>query len=230
MSKYLRLSIPWPGAESSVVQIRDENEHIQRHWFVGAYYEGNSKGMLRHIWRNCKQGLVYVDVGASIGNHTLFFANVMEAARVVAIEPVEESLDHLRANLERNPEIAERVEVIASAVSDHNGTVGMERYHPSNNAGMWRVTEGDDTPCATLDELLKDEQRVDILKIDVEHHNAEVLAGMVGTLETFKPTVYLEAEQDHELAAADEFFRLVGYARVRGVQLNYTPTYVWEKT
>jgi FkbM family methyltransferase len=226
------ISVPlkWPGAASSVVQIRDEDEHIQRHWFMGVYYESTGKnGMLAYIAKHHEKGLHYVDVGASIGNHTLFFLNVMEATRVVAIEPVKASLNHLRDNLDRNNGVADRVEVIECAVSDHKGWVGMRKYHPSNNVGMYQVAPIGDIPCATLDDLLQDEDRVDILKIDVEHHNAEVLAGMVTTLDVFEPTVYLEAESDEELADADEFFAAVGYARIPGVQLNYTPTYIWEK-
>ncbi len=224
-------NLKWPYAPDSIVAIRDIDEHIQRHWLDGAYYEANRVGMLRHIDHKFGPGLVYVDVGASIGNHTLFFCQVMQAAHIYAIEPVEQSLDHLRQNIKLT-DVEDRVTVIKAAASDRVGQCQMERYHPSNNAGMWRVNRKvgwGHTRLAPFDDLLEDVDHIDVIKIDVEHHNLELIHGAKKTFAERDAVVYIEAESEAELAEVDLLMGRFGYLRTPGVELNYTPTYEYTK-
>ena len=226
-------TLEWPDRPSSTVEVRDPNEHIQKHWMLGAYYEANRNGMLRYIAAVHAPGLVYVDVGASIGNHTLFFANVMQAELVIAIEPVPSSMEHLKANLVLNHFGLDRVVPVQAAMSDYTGDTQMGRYHESNNAGMWMIggTTGDavTVPVAMLDDTLAMEPHIDIIKIDVEHANAGVLHGAKQTLAERDAVVYIEAGNDVELAEADLLLGRFGYARTPGVRLSYTPVFEYAK-
>jgi protein O-GlcNAc transferase len=47
-------------------------------------------------------GSVFVDAGANIGNHTLFFSLICEAAMVYAFEPMKEAFKTLQRNLSIN--------------------------------------------------------------------------------------------------------------------------------
>jgi FkbM family methyltransferase len=224
------VEITWPDEASSVVEIRDIAEHIQKHWMGRVYYEANKSGLLRWIYNNHPKGLVYVDIGASIGNHTLFFANVMQAHRVIAIEPVPTSMEHLRENVY----LSDNANVVAveAAMGDYTGDATMGRYHESNNVGMWMVGGELDqvvVPVATLDDTLAMESRVDIIKIDVEHYNAGVLHGAKKTLAERDAIIYIECENDADLREVDILLGRFGYLRTPGVRLSYTPVYEYMK-
>jgi FkbM family methyltransferase len=188
--------------------------------------------MLRYIAANYPPGLAYVDVGASIGNHTLFFAQVMRACRIVSIEPIPMSANHLQANLFHTGVNSDTVRIIEAAITDFEGEVTMGRYHESNNAGMWKIG-GAEHPvkvrCTTLDEALGGEPRVDVIKIDVEHANAGVIHGAKRTLVERRVAVYIECENDEERAEADLLLGRLGYVRTPDVQLSYTPVFEYLK-
>ena len=72
--------------------------HIQRHWRRGRFYEA---AMLDYI-RERYQGGQFLDIGASLGNHSVYFALYCGASEVMAFEPVGVSRDHLHRNLALN--------------------------------------------------------------------------------------------------------------------------------
>ena len=220
----------WDGEPQVEVEIRDGNEHIQRHWLTRSFYEGHENGLLRYIADTFLQGGVYVDVGASIGNHTLFFAKVMRADRVIAIEPYGPSFEHLTANLLLNPVVGDAtVSCRRFAASDSERMVAMESYHESNNVGMRRVTKGNDVLARPLDDILQDEPHIDIIKIDVENHNWQLLHGAKKTLIEHEPVVYIEAGNEKELDDVDLLLGRFGYVRTLNLCLNYTSTYEYCK-
>ncbi len=223
----------WPGSPDSIVEIRDPNEHIQKNWVQNAYYESGHNGLLRHISKRFTDnaGLRYVDVGASIGNHTLFFLKVMGAWYVTAIEPIPASMDHLLDNLRLNSIGTDRCRVLQWACAAEYGAVRMGRYHESNNVGMWMVGgEADqvDVDADTLDNLLYKSGRVDILKIDVECYNRQVLSGAKKTLQEQRAVIYIECEDD--LDWVDGFLSGFGYDRTPDLKLCHTPVYEYIKS
>ena len=69
--------------------------HIQESWRHGVFYE---HVMLEHIaaWYH---GGSFIDIGASIGNHTIYFALRCKADAVYSFEPVLNSFDHMFRNV-----------------------------------------------------------------------------------------------------------------------------------
>ena len=62
-----------------------------------------------------------IDVGANIGYHTLHSAEyVGRGGKVVAIEPTQWAVGRLTRNLELNPQIRERAQIIKVALSDRD--------------------------------------------------------------------------------------------------------------
>src|SRR5688572_21670039 len=87
--------LPWIRARRFTL-CGPAGEHILR--FVsktGQFYEADLLETLDE-WIDVRHHYV-IDVGANIGNHTLFFAAVM-GARVIAIEPNPEALRYLKQN------------------------------------------------------------------------------------------------------------------------------------
>ena len=118
-------------------------------------------------------GTAIVDVGANVGNHTVFFAAIL-GAPVIAFEPYEPNFDLLEANVAANS--------LEGKVRTHRVALGsldrMLRDHPVGPP-------------------------VGLIKIDVEGNEAAVLAGAQSTIERWLPDILVEADgTDQFLAVA----------------------------
>jgi FkbM family methyltransferase len=117
-----------------------------------------------------------VDVGANVGNHTLYWAS--QGARVWSYEPNPAALAYLLKNVGANS-IEERVVVRPMAVGDADGPARVARS-AAGNLGATVVERDADGELAMV--RLDDERLppIDAVKIDVEGHELEVLRGAVG--------------------------------------------------
>jgi FkbM family methyltransferase len=131
-----------------------------------------------------------LDVGANIGNHALFLAGLFE--EVLAFEPNRRTF----RLLELNAELAPNVRAFNLGLSDRAAELParMERL---NVGGARIVSDGEaDTTfrVVTLDAFLADrpDVHVDFVKIDVEGHEAQALAGARETLARHRPMLAME--------------------------------------
>jgi len=135
-----------------------------------------------------------IDVGANIGNHTLFFSRCVGAeGRVLAFEPQRFLFQILCANalLGRH----QNVWPYRLAVGDKEGRVEVPvpNYERPNNFGGYSLSfdtfkeEGDIT---SLDAIAP--AQCHLIKIDVEGMELQVLKGAVSTIERTRPFLYFE--------------------------------------
>jgi FkbM family methyltransferase len=207
--------------KSVEVIIRNPNEHIQKHWMLGSFYEVNRNGMLNHIAQFQKPGK-WFDIGASIGNHTLFFA--MLGAKVYSFEPFQESFNHLSENVRLNKF---KVKLHNLALGNRIGKCSMKPVS-ATNCGMNQVIEGNDVDIVTIDSM-ECFEGYDMIKIDVEHFNRELITGGKRTFTKGKGDIYIEAESIAERDEVDQLLGECGYKRVPDLVFNHTPTYLYKK-
>jgi FkbM family methyltransferase len=109
--------------------------------------------------------------------------NKKEHTSVLAFEPAPHNAVHLKRWLEDN-KVADRVEVVVAAVSDKPGQ-GNLRPESTMGHSLIKSNKGD-IPVVTIDQQLKKRpdlaKRRVIVKIDVEGHEPEVIAGMKNLL------------------------------------------------
>lgn len=205
-------------------EVKDLNEHIQRHWVAGNFYEAHGNGLLAYLKRNNYSGRC-LDIGASIGNHTVYFKKML-GCDVISIEPVKSSFKHLKKNCELNKI---DVELHNIALGNRTGKVSMKSFSGEKyNVGMFQVVEGKDTKIDKLDNVV--EGQFDFIKIDVEHFNIPLLKGAEATLKAQdKCHVFIECETTQILKETSIIMRSYGYKMVKGVKLNHTPTYLFTK-
>lgn len=215
----------YDGTETHVI-VKNENEHIQKYWMAGRFYETQRNGLLNYIYLNEKKGGKFIDIGASIGNHTLFFANVMRGT-VIAFEPQYESYLHLRDNIKLNQL---KVTYYNVALGDRLDFVQMKSNSP-DNVGMFQVDESQpgSTILQTLDYFKSFLHGYDVIKIDVEHYNKQLLTGAASVLTNGRGNVYIEAETPEVLKDTDTIMATYGYLRVPDLVMNHTPTYLYKK-
>jgi FkbM family methyltransferase len=138
-----------------------------------------------------------VDVGANIGNHSLFFSRRFD--RVHAFEPNPLAVDLLRWNLRANGIGNVTVHTVGLAEQPSTATMSIvERNLGSSHLGAppHAGPSGGERVQISLargDELLLDEDVVDLVKIDVEGFEINVLRGLRRTLERHRPIVLAEA-------------------------------------
>ena len=185
-----------------VANDRDALQSVHRQ---GRFYEAEE---LEIIARHFGGGL-FVDVGANVGNHTLYALLFLGAERVIAVEPQPAALAILDINLRLNG-LRDRVDVHPLGLADRPGRAGAT---PAvNNLAATRLTPGDEAGIYELargDDLLGGEQ-VGFIKIDVEGLELAVLEGLRETLLRCRPPLFVEVENAN-LPAFEAFCASVGY-------------------
>jgi len=167
-------------------------------------------------------GSLVVDVGANIGNHSLYFAKLLRC-NVIAFEPVETTLECLLRNVEINYADA-NIEVRPFAVGSAPGQARIDKFDESNLGATTLVqSEDGDLPLTSLDnESIGG--RVSLIKIDVEGMDLEVIRGSLALIERDRPFISCELNNPSELQALEDLLETIGYVRL-GVY-NATPTYI----
>jgi len=186
----------------------------------GGFYEPD---LLNAIRARRKIG-VYVDVGANIGNHAVFFSALCPSSRVIAVEPVKENYELLLKNIEVNH--LQNVVAVNVAAATEAGFMAMEVV--VSNMGASRRTAKMSrraTEQKPLDMILSGQPPVAVIKIDVEDMECEVLLGAMETLKKDHPLVTTECRNELFRKKVDDILSGLGY-HCAGVYC-YTPTYVW---
>jgi FkbM family methyltransferase len=155
---------------------------------------------------------VILDIGANIGNHSVYWATICKAKKIYAFEPVLTTFNYLLKNIELN-NLQNIVEAYNYGLGDKN-TSGQIDVHPANNIGETSIKESKNAnygiKIKALDELDISKEKVDFVKIDVESFELKTLAGMKKTLEKYRPIVFIESFPINELEVK-KFFKKLGY-------------------
>ncbi len=189
-----------------------------------------------------KDGLV-IDIGANMGVMTLQFAKKASEGKVYSFEPTHYSLARLKRNLELNPELSKRVEVINSFVSEKSSAnanliafsswkVSGENVgdtHPVHK-GIAKSTEG--VGSITLDDFCKSRNlpKIDLIKIDTDGHEYDILLkGERGHTKKYRPKLIFEAgiyamtEKNIDFSHYVNYFNELNYRlfeSVKGVEIT----------
>lgn len=161
---------------------------------------------------------IVVDLGANQGIFTCYAAKQAHEGWVYALEPDEDNLGWLKANLELNQ--ISNVTVVPKCVGDRTGRAYFRR---GDTSGTGHVVEAKETEAdiaevaqTTLEDLMTDFQipRIDLLKIDVEGAEAKVLSGAGDRLASVRRIVL----EYHSPLLAHEVERLLderGFSELR---------------
>ncbi len=118
---------------------------------------------------------LFVDVGANLGHFSLLAAGISKA-KVIAIEPIEETNKKLTKNIELN-NLSHKIEIIKYGVGDKNEVL----HFTTNRNVMNRVSLNEDENTTkievkTLNEILRNVNPL-FIKIDVEGYEYNALKG-----------------------------------------------------
>ncbi len=169
--------------------------------FVSGRLEPDETIAFRKLTRN---GDRVIDIGANIGYFTVLLALLVgEGGRVLAVEPDPESAALLRKNVDLN-KLHGVVTVVEAAAGEApgEGTLGRSADYNAGDNRMHRTREDSpfrgsaerdsvDVRVVTIDECIRDWDRVDIIKMDAQGYEPLILRGMLGTLSRNEGVVIL---------------------------------------
>lgn len=153
--------------------------------------EPYERRLLADIHRLGLSGTAF-DVGAHIGNHTLWLAAVC-GFRVHAWEPHDGSRAQLEANIALNPDVDVVVHDWGAGAGDGRGrfTSGMWiEFDPGREGAALHLDRGG-VQVHAIDDML-DVADLAVVKIDVEGMEADVITGARRHLTRCRPVVYAE--------------------------------------
>ncbi|MGZ3919055.1 MAG: FkbM family methyltransferase [Bacteroidia bacterium] len=162
-----------------------------------------------HITNNkflkIKEDFVIIDIGANVGLMTLQFAKLVPKGKVISFEPTFYALQRLKDNLALNPELAKRVTVINSFVSEKSDSnpeivaysswkVNGERNDNDHPVHLGTPKSSEGVPSISLNDFVEKENinRIDFIKIDTDGHEYEVFRGAEKAIAKLRPVIIFE--------------------------------------
>jgi FkbM family methyltransferase len=167
---------------------------IQRRHRAGAFFEPDE---LAWMARYLPEGGTFVDVGANVGNHSLYAGLFCGAGRIIPFEPNPLAYRLLVLNLALN-DLSDRVvfDFIGVGAADLNEG-GYAMSARDKNLGAARMIEGaGEIETVRPDDVLGDESP-DVIKIDVEGMEMAVLRGMQKTIRRCRPVLLVECDREN---------------------------------
>lgn len=154
-----------------------------------------------------------IDIGANIGNHSLYFSD--HFAKVFSFEPNKQTFQVLKVNAS----LANNIECYNCGISNKNSEAWMV-FNKVNVGGARVVSTSQDNSVAinlaTLDAMIRREEKINFIKIDVEGHEYEALQGSEETIRRNMPIIMFEQhakEVTNGSSASLDLLRSFGYSR-----------------
>lgn len=160
---------------------------------------------------------VAIDVGANIGNHSLYFSDFYY--KVYSFEPNPRTYQVLKLNAD----LATNVVCYDFGISDVERDASLNIY--ANNIGHSNISDdpGESTKrikLRTLDGFIKADEKVRLIKFDIEGHEYQAIQGSLATIKRNKPVILFEqfsAEIDNGTSRVIELLRTCGYRKFASV-------------
>ena len=170
---------------------------IQRQNRNGRFYEEEELSLIK---THLPAKSTFVDIGANVGNHSIYVAAFLEPVKVIPFEPNPLAYKLLLANVVMNgfQDVFElqHLGLGLSDTKEHGfGMSAQER----NLGGARLMAGGGDIKTVTGDDALAGETP-DFIKIDVEGMEMQVLAGLQSTIDRCKPMMLIEVDLENETA------------------------------
>jgi len=163
---------------------------------TGDYYDKSALGYVANVVMGGAvskliKGNYVLDIGANIGNHTLYFLFECGAAMVHCFEPIKETYGFLQKNVELN-DLQDVTTLHNVGVGAKSSMANMVSFN-SSNMGSTEIdyNESGDIPIVAIDDL-QFERKIALIKIDVEGFEYEVVKGMLKTVKRHSPYIIIE--------------------------------------
>lgn len=181
------------GGKPVFFTLTNTRDVIQAEHLAGRFYEPEELEIIR---KYCPKNAVFADIGANIGNHSVFALKFLGVKKLIPFEPNPVAIAVLTANLGLNGELARcDLSHLGLGLSDKpQDGLAIKLDAPDLNLGGGRMVEGGDLRVIRGDDALAGEA-VDFIKIDVEGMELQVLGGLAETVARCRPVIFIEVDE-----------------------------------
>lgn len=156
------------------------------------FYENE---LLNKWKRYLSDSKVVFDVGANLGNHTLFWAKKLNTDVIYSFEPYIPNFERLLHNVQNN--LLDNVYPINKAIGKKEGYTCVKEFHEDNYGGTTlneEIQSEGEIEVITIDSFVKGKkiESVDFIKIDTEGYEVSVLDGAQKTISKYYPDLWIE--------------------------------------
>lgn len=164
--------------------------------------------LLQKIVKYVDSPKIILDIGANIGNHSIFFKKILNCQNVIGFEPLKNMIDVYKTNMQLNN--ITNYTLYNIALSDKNINVDIDNFVNTNyGETIFKHSENGKFEAKTLDSLnILD---ISLIKIDTEGHEYNVLRGAENTIKTQKPLIWVEMWEN---AQNSVFYKADNYQNV----------------
>lgn len=178
--------------------------------------------MLEDLRTRVEEGGLVIDIGANIGNHTLYLA-ATAACRVEAFEPNPELCDALRESIAING-FGNHVHLHQTGLGRAVGSARFGVSSPANLGGQHLELGEGELRVSVLDHFVF-EGTVQAIKIDVEGMEIDVLEGARELLKRDRPLLYVECGTEAHYRRMSRWMSALNYTYWD--TFNATPTHLF---
>ncbi len=171
---------------------------------------------------------IVLDVGANIGNHTIFLAH--HFTEVISFEPVPENAAILRNNVFIH-KLEKKVTIVEKGLSSTHAKLAIDDSDRENtNCGLIsekaitsdkrliEVARGDD-----IIESLRVKRKISCIKIDVEGMEPDVIKGLSKVIKKDKPFIFWEAFNKDTVGISKKILESYGYDHFYHISKSSSP-------
>ncbi|MBS1682687.1 MAG: FkbM family methyltransferase [Bacteroidetes bacterium] len=178
-----------------------------------------------YLHRFLKKDMVAIDVGANLGEYTVFMAKRLGEGSVYSFEPMSSTRQQLEENIKLNQ--FKNVVVVGHGLSDREHQLQIHEVDDAHEGlatfylGDRKVKNSFEVQLKKLDDEIESLgiKKIDFIKIDVEGSELPALKGSLQSINKWKPIILVEVNEPTYRAAGyslDELQRFFS-------EINYKP-------
>jgi FkbM family methyltransferase len=218
------------------------NINVETKNFIDAsiYYTGDYEPYLKKHFKNLiKKGDFILDIGANIGFHTLYFAELTGVnGKVFSFEPIPINFDALQRNIELNQ--FPQIKPVNKALGNINMQMNVHINQDAQNPGAFNLFENGEKntiiACIKGDDYLAENKisKINFIKVDVEGFELEVFKGLTKTIQNSKPIIIFEYDKNYQAKLNEDpkaiiqflanfsyqFFSIDGYGQLKTLHIE----------
>lgn len=146
-----------------------------------------------------KDSKVVLDIGANLGNHTLFWAKNTDYSAIYSFEPYPVNYERLAHNIANNS--LKNVFPVNYGVGARKGYTKVLNFSEDNYGATTLdtgISDSGDIRIIDIDTFVSDHglNQVDFVKIDTEGFEESVLAGMQQVIKLHRPDLWVEVSEN----------------------------------
>jgi FkbM family methyltransferase len=215
----------WTGVKLSLYM----EDRIQRRMFIKKSHEYETE---IHLLKFAEHANGFLDIGANIGYISLMIAHKFPNLPVYSFEPNPNNLKRIEINIKLNN--IQNIKVNNLCISNESSEVTFS-VPPENESGWGRMTTASSksennfikvtSKAESLDNLLNkgffDNNKPDLIKIDIEGSEEKALRGGQEFIKKFKPILCVELNEDCLIACNSSSLQVMNLLHSWGYKAHY---------